>query len=79
LILDENFFVNIFGCGCNKWFNANDLKELVYNVLAVIMTVWAVGISKKFNKKSSKVIYCLAVLVFNLFVAYFVKVSFYWK
>lgn len=79
LILDKIFFVNIFGCGCNKGFNANDLKELVYNVLAVIMTVWAVGISKKFNKKSSRVIYCLAVLVFNLFVAYFVKVSFYWK
>ena len=65
-ILDEKIFVKIFGCGCvpavqtnmfNIDFNANDLRLIVYNILAVAITILSLFLSQKFESKKLKIIY----------------------
>ena len=70
-ILDQKIFVKIFGCGCvpytqtnifNIDFNANDLRLLVYNILAVAITILGSFLSKEIKSKKIKAIYILTIL-----------------
>jgi hypothetical protein len=79
IILDQKVFVEIFGCGCvpsaqtnmfNIDFNANDLRLVVYNVLSILISVLGIFLSKKLDRKKSKVIYIISILVLNLLLAY---------
>ena len=81
-ILDQKIFVKIFGCGCvpiaqtnmfNIDFNANDLRLIVYNILAVAITIWSIFLSKKIENKKLKIIYVLTILVVNLLLVYKIR------
>lgn len=86
-ILDQKIFVEIFGCGCvpytqtnmfNIDFNANDLRLLVYNILAVAITVLGLFLSKKIKSKKIKVIYILTILVFNILLSFKISQLYMW-
>lgn len=86
-ILDSLIFVDIFGCGCvpdsqtnmlNIAFNANDLRRLVFFLLAIALPVWSIVLSKPFRKKYIRIIYCVAVAIVNLLLAVWVVKSFMW-
>ena len=74
-ILDREFFVEIFGCGCvpstqtnmfNIDFNANDLRLLVYTIITIIATIIGIHLSKKLKSKKSKIIYILTIIILNI-------------
>lgn len=86
-ILDQKIFVKIFGCGCvpsaqtnmfNIDFNANDLRLIVYNLLAVSITILGLFLSKKIESKKLKIIYVLTILVFNILLAYKICQLYMW-
>jgi hypothetical protein len=86
-ILDQKVFVEIFGCGCvpsaqtnmfNIDFNANDLRLVVYNVLSILISVLGIFLSKKLDRKKSKVIYIISILVLNLLLAYKICQLYMW-
>ena len=86
-ILDQKIFVEILGCGCvpytqtnmfNIDFNANDLRLLVYNILAVAITVLGLFLSKKIESKKIKIIYILTILVFNILLAFKISQLYMW-
>ena len=86
-ILDQKIFVKIFGCGCvpiaqtnmfNIDFNANDLRLIVYNILAVAITIWSIFLSKKIENKKLKIIYVLTILVVNLLLVYKIRRLYMW-
>ena len=77
-ILDQKIFVKIFGCGCvpsaqtnmfNIDFNANDLRLIVYNLLAVSITILGLFLS---------IIYVLTILVLNILLAYKICQLYMW-
>ena len=77
-LLDQKVFVEIFGCGCvpvaqtnmlNIDFNANDLRRLVYSVIATAVFVLGLFLSKKIEGKKKKTIYIITILVFNILLA----------
>lgn len=85
--LDNLVLVDIFGCGCvpsaqtnmlNIPFNANDLRLTVYSILTIVLSVWSMIIAKRFNKTSSKVLYCLAVTLLNVVLTLWVVKTFMW-
>lgn len=52
-ILDQLIFVKVFGCGCvpstqtnllNIPFNANDLRMVVFLVMAFVISIWSIFI-----------------------------------
>lgn len=74
-ILDREFFIEIFGCGCvpstqtnmfNIDFNANDLRLLVYTIITIIATIISIHLSKKLKSKKSKIIYILTIIILNI-------------
>lgn len=74
-LLDQNFFVDIFGCGCvpsaqtnmfNIPFNANDLRLLIYSIIIIVMGFLGVKYSKKFIDKNRKIVYILTIFITNL-------------
>ena len=74
-ILDHLLLVDVFGCGCvptaqtnmlNIPFNANDLRLTVYLLLTIGMFVWSILRAGHFQKKAVKILYCSAVIVWNL-------------
>ena len=86
-ILDSLVFVDIFGCGCvpitqtnmlNISFNANDLRLTVFFVLIIALSIWSIIISKSFNKKLSKFLYCFAVILLNVILTLWVVKTFMW-
>lgn len=86
-ILDQKIFVKIFGCGCvpstqtnmfNIDFNANDLRLIVYNLLAVSITILGLFLSKKIESKKLKIIYVLTILVLNILLAYKICQLYMW-
>ena len=86
-ILDSLILVDIFGCGCvpiaqtnmlNISFNANDLRLMVFSVLAVGLSVWSFVISKSFNKKITKFLYCFATIFLNVIITIWVVKTFMW-
>lgn len=50
-------------------FNANDLRLVVYMVMAVLISILGIVLSKKFENRKNKIIYVVAVLIFNLILA----------
>lgn len=86
-ILDSLVFVDVFGCGCvpdaqtnmlNIAFNANDLRRLVFFLLAIALSVWSIVLSKPFRKKYIRIICCVAVATVNLLLAVWVVKNFMW-
>jgi len=85
--LDSLVLVDIFGCGCvpstqtnmlNIPFNANDLRLTVFSVLTIGMTILSVAISKSFQRKSTKVLYRIAVVLLNVILTMWVVKAFMW-
>ena len=86
-ILDSLILVDIFGCGCvpttqtntlNIPFNANDLRMTVFSVLTIVMTIWSIAISKSFQRKNTKALYRIAVLLLNTILTMWVVKVFMW-
>ena len=85
--LDSLVLVEIFGCGCvpstqtnmlNIPFNANDLRLTVFSVLTIGMTILGVAISKSFQRKSTKALYMIAVVLLNVILTMWVVKAFMW-
>ena len=77
-VLDSFILVDIFGCGCvpsaqtnmlNIPFNANDLRLTVFSVLTVGLAVSGIALSKKFESKAIKMLYCSGTVLFNVLLA----------
>ena len=87
LVLDNLILVNVFGCGCvpsvqtnmlNIPFNANDLRLTVFTILTIGLSGWGIGISKRFDKKIIRFLYCAAVLMVNGILTMWVVKTFMW-
>ena len=87
-ILDSTVFVEVFGCGCvptvqtnmfNIDFNANDLRFVVYNVIAILMLILGIKLSKKFNSKKVKIIYNITIIIFNILLAAIICKRYMWN
>ena len=87
MILDSMILVDIFGCGCvpstqtnmlNIPFNANDLRLTVFALLTIGLSVWSIIISKSFNKKITKLLYCFAVILLNVILTFWFVNTFMW-
>ncbi len=86
-ILDQKFFVEVFGCGCvpsaqtnmfNISFNANNLRFVVYSVFTAIMLIIGIVLSKKLNSKVLKAIYPITILILNLLFTYKICQMYMW-
>ncbi len=86
-ILDNLILVDIFGCGCvpstqanmfNIPYNANDLRLTVFSVLTIGLSIWSIIISKTFNRKIAKFLYCFAVILLNVMLTLWVAKTFMW-
>ena len=86
-ILDKILLVDVFGCGCvpiaqtnmlNIPFNANDLRLTLYLLLTAGMFVWRLLRARYFQKKAAKIIYCGAVIVWNLLLTDWAVNAFMW-
>ena len=86
-MLDGLILVEIFGCGCvpstqtnmlNIPFNANDLRQTVFSVLTICMTIWSIAISRSFQRKNTKALYRIAVLLLNTILTMWVVKAFMW-
>ena len=86
-ILDNVLLVDVFGCGCvptaqsnmlNIPYNANDLRLTVYLALTVGVSVWSILRARYFRGIPGKVIYCGAVILWNLFLTFWVVKAFMW-
>ena len=86
-VLDNLLFVEIFGCGCvpsaqtnmlNIPFNANDLRQTVFSILTIGLSVSSISIAKRINKTYLKVLYALAVVLLNVILSLWVIKAFMW-
>ncbi len=77
--LDTKYFVNIFGCGCNEGFNANDLRKVIFLLFAIFAITISVVMSIKFTNKLISVIYIISVIILNIFYWNYVSITFMWK
>ena len=86
-MLDSLSLVEIFGCGCvpstqtnmlNIPFNANDLRLTVFSVLTICMSIRSIAISKSFQRKNTKALYRIAVLLLNTILTMWVVKAFMW-
>ena len=86
-IFDSLILADIFGCGCvpstqtnmlNIPFNANDLRLTVFSVITICMTIWSIAISKSFQRKNTKALYRIAVLLLNTILTMWVVKAFMW-
>lgn len=86
-ILDSLILVDIFGCGCvpdaqtnllNIPFNANDLRVVVFALLAVALFAWSFPISKAFQRKPVRILYCTCVLLANAAFALWAARAYMW-
>ena len=86
-IFDSLILADIFGCGgvpstqtnmLNIPFNANDLRLTVFSVLTIGMTILSVAISKSFQRKSTKFLYRIAVVLLNVILTMWVVKAFMW-
>ena len=87
MILDNLILVEVFGCGCvpatqtnllHIPFNANDLRMTVFTILTISLSVWSIGIAKRFDQKIASLLYCSAVLVLNVILTLWVIKTFMW-
>lgn len=86
-LLDNIFFLKIFGCGCvpltkqnmlKIGFNANDLRVTVYFALTIFLFWYSFKLSKNFKIKTSKIIYAISTLIINIIIIYFINKIFMW-
>ena len=86
-VLDSIILVDIFGCGCvpsaqtnvlDIPFNANDLRAAVFSALTIGLSIWSVVISKTFNRKIAKLLYCFAAILLNIMLTVWVVKTFMW-
>ena len=86
-VLDNLLFVEIFGCGCvpsaqtnmlNIPFNANDLRQTVFSILTIGLSVWSIIIAKRINQTYLKVLYAVAVVLLNVILSLWVIKAFMW-
>ena len=86
-ILDSKILVDIFGCGCvpsaqtnmlNIPFNANDLRQTVFSAMTVALVIWSIIISKSFKSKTTRLLYCVAVILLNVALTIWVVKTFMW-
>lgn len=86
-MLDSLILVDIFGCGCvpstqtnmlNIPFNANDLRLTVFSVLTIGITILSIVISKTFESKPAKMLYCCAAFLMNAMLTLWVAKAFMW-
>lgn len=86
-ILDQKIFVKILGCGCvpsvqtnmfNINFNANDLRQIVYIILAIAITILGLFLSKKIESRKIKVIYIITIFILNILFAYKICQLYMW-
>lgn len=86
-ILDGFLLVDIFGCGCvpeaqtnmlNIPFNANDLRVVVFALLAAALFAWSIPISKAFQRKPVRILYCTCVLLANAAFALWAARAYMW-
>lgn len=87
-ILDSLILVDIFGCGCvpstqtnmlHNSFNANDLRLTVFSVLTIGLSLWSIVIAKNFKRKIAKPLYCIAVILMNVFFTLWVVETLKWS
>lgn len=87
-MLDTKIFLKIFGCGCvpstqtnmlNIDFNANNLRFMVYNIMAIVITVLGLFLSKKIDSKKLKVIYVLTIFITNILLAFKICRMYMWR
>lgn len=86
-ILDSEFLVDIFGCGCvpiiqeNVFsipFNANDLRFYLFLVLTIALTFLSIFFSQNFKNKIWKVLYPIFTFLFNLIFTFFICHIYMW-
>lgn len=87
-ILDRNYFIEIFGCGCvpltktnmlNIDFNANDLRAVIYLVILLSMIILGLFLSKYLKNKKLKVVYLGTIILWNVFLALEICKVYVWK
>ena len=86
-ILDSLILVDIFGCGCvpstqtnmfNIPFNANDLRLVVFSSLTIGLSVWSIVIARNFKRITTKLSYCIAVILLNVTLTMWGVKTFMW-
>lgn len=87
--LDSKYFVKVFGCGCvmkgeypnslGNYFNVNDLRMLVFAVLAIAAILLGGFISRKFPNEVKVVLYNVCTVCLNILYWHFVVTNFIWK
>ena len=87
MVLDNLLLVEIFGCGCvpstqtnilNMPFNANDLRLTVCSLLTIVLSIWSITLSKRFNKKMMEILYIAAVILLNVSLTMWTVKTFMW-
>lgn len=88
-ILDQKVFVEIFGCGCvpsaqtnmfNINFNANNLRLIVYSILAIIITTLGLFLSKKIDSKKIKaILYVVTIFITNMLLTFKICQLYMWN
>lgn len=86
-ILDSLILVDTFGCGCvpstqtnmfNIPFNANDLRLIVFSSLTIGLSVWSIVIARNFKRITTKLSYCIAVILLNVTFTMWIVKTFMW-
>ena len=87
-ILDSKVFVEIFGCGCvpvaqtnmfNIDFNANDLRGVIYSIISIVMLILGIKLSTRFDSRKAKIIYNIAIIIFNIVLAALICKTYMWN
>jgi len=88
-IINKEFVVEWFGCGCPKLdeagnmlpnqFNANDFTALFWLFVSICATVFAFFVSKKLSKPWVRVIYLVGIFAASLLLAYQFYRSMMWN
>lgn len=88
VLLDQIYFVNIFGCGCvpiaqknmlNIPFNANDLRILIYSILIIIVIFIGGVLSMRFKSIKEKILYIFSVFIINIVLALYICQLYVWN
>ena len=87
IVLDNLILVDIFGCGCvpstqtnmfNIPFNANDLRLIVFSLLSIGLSAWSIVIARNFKRITTKLSYCIAVILLNVTLTMWGVKTFMW-
>lgn len=87
-ILDRLIFVEVFGCGCvpsvqtnmlHIPFNANDLRLTVFSLLTIVLFALSFFLSKAYKSRVGRILYCTAVLLYNVIWTMWVVRAFMWN